>query len=110
MAHGRPRDPRTEQRWRDYLQLWQRSGLSIAAFCQGHHLSPASFYAWRRRLQQRDATAFVPVQVIPEPPAPAQHGIELVLAAGRCLRVHPGFDPATLRQLLAVLDEEATPC
>jgi hypothetical protein len=32
-----------------------------------------------------------------------------VLAGGRRLRVTPGFDPATVRQLLAVL-EEAPPC
>ncbi|HTU93988.1 MAG TPA: hypothetical protein VMF69_28165 [Gemmataceae bacterium] len=35
--------------------------------------------------------------------------IEVVLAGGRCVRVTPGFDPATLRQLLAVL-QEGEPC
>jgi hypothetical protein len=30
-----------------------------------------------------------------------------VLERGRIVRVAPGFDPATLRQLLAVLDEQA---
>jgi transposase len=111
MAHGRPRDPRKEQLWGDYVRLWQRSGLTIRAFCQRHHLSQPRFYAWRRQLQQRQATAqFVPVHVIPDPPAAAHHGIEIVLAGGRCLRVRADFDPATLRQVLAVLDEEAPPC
>jgi hypothetical protein len=34
--------------------------------------------------------------------------LELVLAGGRVLRVPPGFDPASLRQLLRLLEE--LPC
>jgi transposase len=110
MAHGRPRDPRNEQRWRHYLQLWQRSGLTIRAFCERHHLSLPSFYAWRRQLRQRDAPAFVPVHVLAETPRPATTAIEVVLAGGRRLAVPTGFDPHTLRQLLAILEAEAPPC
>ena len=47
--------------------------------------------------------------IIPDDPPRGHCGIEVVLADGRCLRVAPGFDPATLRQVLAVL-EEASPC
>jgi transposase len=107
MAHGKPRDPRKEQHWRHLIQLWQHSGLTIRAFCAHHHLSQPSFYAWRRQRQQRDTVApprFLPVQVVPEPPPQPITSIEVVLADGRCLRVTPGFDPATLRQLLAVLE------
>lgn len=111
MPHGKPRDPRKEQHWRRCLRLWQHSGLSIREFCARHHLAQASFYAWRRQLQQRDAAAaaFVEVHVVadeqPQPDSP----LEVALANGRCVRVPPGFDAATLRQLLAVL-EEALPC
>jgi transposase len=111
MAHGRPRDPRKEQQWRRWIQQWQTSGLTVRAFCARHALALPSFYAWRRQLQQRDVAAhtFLPVRVVPdEDPAPA-HSLEVVLAGGRRLRVTPGFDPATLRQLLAVL-EEASSC
>ena len=111
MAHGRPRDSRKEQHWRRCLHLWQRSGLTVREFCDRHHLTPPSFYAWRRLLQQRDAAALtlVPVQVLPQERPPGSTGIEVVLADGRCVRVAPGFDPATLRHVLAVL-EEAAPC
>ncbi|HLN33437.1 MAG TPA: hypothetical protein VK395_37265 [Gemmataceae bacterium] len=34
------------------------------------------------------------------------HGLEVLLARGRRIRVAPGFDTATLRQLLSVLEEE----
>jgi transposase len=111
MAHGRPRDPRKEQHWRHLIQQWQHSGLSVRTFCDRQHLSPPSFYAWRHRLQQRAAAtaALVPVRVVADEPAPPAGPLEVILAGGRRLRVTPGFDPATLRQLLAVL-EEAPPC
>ncbi len=110
MAQGKSRDPRKEQQWRRWIQQWQHSGLSVRAFCARHDLAEPSFYAWRRQLQQRQGAArFVPVRVVPdEEPAPAG-SVEVVLSGGRHVRVPPGFDPATLRQLLAVL-EEVPPC
>jgi hypothetical protein len=111
MAQGKPRDPRKERQWRRWIQLWQRSGLTVRAFCERHHLAQPSFYCWRRELQQRDAVAatFVPVHVVPdEPPVSATH-LEVLVAGGRRVRIASGFDPATLRQLLAVL-EEAPSC
>ena len=57
MSYGKPRDPRKEQQWRRRLRQWQKSGLSVRAFCGLHGLSQANFYAWRREIQQRDAAA-----------------------------------------------------
>ena|SRR5947209_5191337 len=111
MAQGRPRDPRKEQQWRRRIQQWQQSGLSVPAFCRLHDLAPASFYAWRRLIEQRDAAAgpFVAVQVIAADEPPAEQPFEVVLPGGRTLRVPPRFDQAALRQLLAVL-REVSPC
>lgn len=111
MAHGRPRDLHKEQQWRQWIRQWQHSGLSVRDFCARHALSQPTFYAWRRLLRQRDAdaTPFVAVQVVADPPTPPNSPLEIVLAGGRCLRVTPGFDADTLRQLLAVL-EEVLPC
>jgi hypothetical protein len=111
MPHRKPRDPRKEQYWRRWVQLWESSGLTVPDFCARHRLSQPSFYAWRRKLQQHDAaaTGFVPVRIIPDGPPASATPIEVVLTGGRRLRVASGFDPATLRQLLAVL-EEAPPC
>jgi hypothetical protein len=110
MAHGKPRDPHKEQHWRRLIQLWKNSGLTVRVFCARHHISQPSFYAWRRELQQRDAaTTFVPVRVVTDDqPAPSTP-IEILLAGGRSVRITPGFDPGTLRQLLEVL-QEAPPC
>ena len=110
MAHGRARDEQKERQWRHWIAEWRGSGLSVRAFCDRRGLATPSFYHWRRVLQRRPAekVAFVPVQVVAEVvPAPGS-GLEVVLADGRMVRVGPGFDAATLRQLLAVL--EGRPC
>jgi hypothetical protein len=107
MAQGKPRDERKERQWRRWLREWRASRLSVRAFCEGRGLAEHTFYAWRRELNRRagESTAFVPVEVVaaaaPDPTA----ALELVLSGGRTLRVAPGFDAATLRQLLAVLEE-----
>jgi hypothetical protein len=112
MAQGRPRDPRIQQQWQQWIQQWQASGLSVRAFCARYRLAQASFYAWRRQLRQRQrhVTDFVPVRVLATPELAAeQQVLEVVLAGGRRLRVPPGFDAAALRRLVAVLEEEP-PC
>ena len=109
MAQGKPRDSRKEQHWRRLIQLWKSSGLTVRAFCARHHITQPSFYAWRRELQQRDATTFVPVQVATDDQPDSSTPIEILLAGGRSVRITPGFDPATLRQVLAVL-QDVPPC
>ena len=113
---GAPRDHGKEQFWRRLLRLWQNSGWTIRAFCAEHGVSEASFFAWRRTIAERDqeqaarpeaAAAFVPLRVVPTP-EPARC-FEVVLNDDRVVRVPAGFDPASLRQLLAILHEER-PC
>ena len=130
MAGRRNRDCGKERFWRRALRQWRRSGLSVRAFCAGHGLSEPSFYAWRRIVAQRDQESvrvhakperdrvrhatpanddtpvFVPLRVID---VATQAAFEVVLERGRVVRVLRGFDADTLRQLLAVLEEER-PC
>jgi hypothetical protein len=108
MTTGKPRDQRKEQHWREHIRDWQASGLCVRVFCVRRGLSQPSFYAWRRELQRRDSEKppFVPIRLrVDEPPTPFSHALEVLVAGGRRLRVAPGFDAATLRQLLAVLEE-----
>lgn len=121
MARRGERDRKKERFWRQQVRQWRRSGLTIRVFCQQHGLSEPSFYAWRLTLAQRDQEAprrprpdqngptarppaLVPVRVVPGSAA----RLEVVLGPGRVVRVPPGFDAATLRQLLALLEEP--PC
>jgi transposase len=104
--HDRRQRSDKEQFWREKLLLWQTSGQTIRAFCDAQRLSEPSFYAWRRRFvaqRGQQQPAFVPVRVTPTPTTSIP--LELVLASGRVVRVPPGFDADTLRQLLTVLHD-----
>lgn len=101
-----------ERFWRIQLRQWRKSGLSVRAFCEVQGLAEPSFYFWRRTLAQREAAAvrFVPVQVTPEPTSTTTANVstgtlELLVGAGRRLRIAPGFDGPTLLRLLALLEE-----
>jgi hypothetical protein len=115
------RDENKEQYWRRVLVQWQGSqSTTVRGFCAAQGVSQASFYWWRRAIQRRDQERprFLPVKVVnevePNPIAQASGGdssaIEVVLGGGRCLRVRPGFDRATLVRLLDVLGEGGVSC
>ena len=129
MAGRGKRDGGKERCWRRTFRQWRRSGLSVRAFCAEHGLAEPSFYAWRRIVAERDqesarvrakpersvrraasasddAPVFVPLRVID---VATQAAIEVILERGRVVRVLRGFDTETLRQLLAILEEER-PC
>jgi hypothetical protein len=133
------RDRAKEWYWRRVLRQWWRSKQGVRAYCLENGLSEPSFYAWRRIIEERNREAarssqlrsgrqpkasvgdaggdgrptdgspavppaFVPVTITSSPGC-----LEVVLGDGRMIRVPPGFDAATLRQLLAVL-QETPPC
>jgi hypothetical protein len=110
MAPGKARDEEKERQWRRRIDQWRSSGLSVRDFCARHGLSTAGFYNWRRVLERRVAEqpAFIPVQVVADATSDKAGALEVLLLNGRTVRVAPGFDAATLRRLLAVLEGEAS--
>jgi hypothetical protein len=119
-----PRSHILDLRWNALLNDFRRSALTHAEFCQRRGISIHSF---RKRLYQAsapkpttanphsaDAAAhFLPVTILPDPiPATADSAsrqpLELLLPNGRRIAVAPGFDPHTLRQLIATVEER--PC
>jgi hypothetical protein len=122
------RDPAKEKHWRRMLRMWRRSRLTGRGFCAANGLSEPSFYAWKQEIARRDQEAivrarartqrtakrravdvklpaFMPVRIAGA--AEAASVIEVVVAKGRLLRVRPGFDAATLRELVRLLEEPA---
>ncbi len=109
---GRKMDQKSRETWRKLLEQKQRSGLTVAEFCAREGLSPAAYYAWRRKLHgpqtrqtaqaavvgrkdvptgrkgqvpaSRPSRAFVQV---PLPAASAGAWIEVVLADGTIIRL-----------------------
>ena len=62
---ARHSDPAVRSWWQSLIELQPQSGLTIAAFCDAHDISTASFYQWRRKLAEQtlDSPAFLSVQV-----------------------------------------------
>jgi len=119
-----PRGHILDLRWNALLNDFRRSGLTQAEFCDRRGISIHSF---RKRLYRvptpkltpathsspNATTHFLPVTVLPDPipattAAAALQPLELLLGNGRRIAVAPGFDPHTLRQLIAVVEEP--PC
>lgn len=56
------------QRWKDRLDRFDKTGVTVAQFCQQERCSLASFYQWRRKLRGKKSTrstgpTFVPVKI-----------------------------------------------
>jgi len=116
-----PRGHILDTRWNALLNDFRKSGLTHAEFCRRRGISIHSF---RKRLYQAptpkpipanrpsDAAAhFLPVTIAPDPiPATVdpRQPLELLLGNGRRIAVAPGFDPQTLRRLIATVEER--PC
>jgi hypothetical protein len=118
-----PRSHTIDLRWNALLNDFRRSGLTQAEFCRRRQISLHSFrkhlYPPRPaqpaptddRSSARDDHPFLPVTILPDPIPPTTASpshLELVLSQGRRIAVAPGFDPQTLRRLIAVV--EGLPC
>jgi hypothetical protein len=120
-----PRTRTVDLRWNALLNDFRRSGLTQAEFCRRRQISLHSF---RKHLYPpRPSTTlpapcddrstaspdrhFLPVTIRPDPAPPTITScthLELILPNGHRIAVAPGFDPQTLRQLIAVV--EPRPC
>lgn len=126
----------TREVWAGRIQEWRQSGLSTRAFCAERGFSPNSLSWWRwaikngrspaarrrprrpvARVENSPSTApgvsFVEVKGVPRtmdtarPTSSANTSpIEIVLPRGRSVRILPGFDAPTLRQILSLLEED----
>jgi hypothetical protein len=140
MVRKRRVDEVKQELWRKRVEDQARSGLTIREFCRREGLSEPGFYGWRRELVRRDAAASQSRPLEAEPSSgPEADGrravrfarvivsdrprrkdeaassreddrIEIETAGGRRIRVGRGFDPAALREVLAVVERESLRC
>ena len=88
--------------WKRLVAEWQRSGLSITAFCKARGLKDTQFYYWRPLVDPRPAAAatakttaltvpaksFVPVRVAqPRAMVPELAAVEFTLPGGMVIRL-----------------------
>ena len=126
-----------EQRWRERVEAWRRSGQRQQEYCRAHGISVSSFSHWKSELSKRDqlrAEAGAAGQAVAGGgvtargserlrwhevrwPAGASgmpvetqegSGFEVVLPHGWSVRLGAQFEAEPLRRLLAVLSE--LPC
>ena len=104
-----------EREWIERLQRFERSGQTVARFCEAEQISPPSFYLWRKRLGiasrrsrsrasgsrgRRRPSAFQPVFMIPPQAAP---NATIRLPNGVVIELRD--DPATIVSVLGPLCE-----
>lgn len=103
MIDGKPATPKADE-WAERIAAQQRSGLSVKQFCKERGVTEYSFYAWRKRLQERGPVRFALVErSARRQECSAEPILEVVLASGERLRIGGGVDSATLRTVLDVL-------
>jgi hypothetical protein len=118
--------------WAVFIDEWNASGLELPEFCRRRGLNRGTMQGWvykparkraiekarrdgqiRRAKTSQDAPsvpapAFLPVRfaevTAPSPEPTDRAAIEVVVGAGRRIVVGPGFDPETLRRLVAALE------
>lgn len=93
----------TEQEARSVLAKQRASGLSTLAFSRREGLGRERLYWWRKRLERRGAPEATFVEVKHR----SAEFVEVVLGAGRVLRVPSAIEPEVLRRLVEALDEQS---
>jgi transposase len=103
VMEAKPNNPKADV-WAERFAAQRRSGMSVKQFCKEQGLTECSFYAWRKRLQEKEPVRFALVErSARRQERTAETVLELVLATGERLRMGTGVDPATLRVVLGVL-------
>jgi transposase len=99
----RPAKPKADE-WAERTAAQGRSGMSVKQFCKEQGVTEYSFYAWRKRLQEKGPVRFALVEGrARRQERTAEPVLELVLGNGERLRIGTGVDTATLRAVLDVL-------
>lgn len=100
-----------QRQWRDRLERFTHSTLSVAEFCRREKVSVASFYQWRKKLAvtargSQDTTpttkpTFLPVQVT------ASRGLQVAFPNGATLTL-PVDDHALIRLSIEAIAQART--
>ena len=102
---GRGRNEALWATWRDRMERFSQSGLTVNAFCLQEGVSIPSYYQWKRRLSTGpDSTGephapiarFMPVQI------KALTNIEVHFSCGTRIFI-PGDDHEAIRTVIATL-------
>jgi transposase-like protein len=86
------------QKWQAIFAEFERTDLSISAFCRERSLSPSSFYQWRKKLKADQPGRFLPV-IIEAKAAP----VRVCFPNGVMIEVHDDSHPVALQLAVSAL-------
>ena len=111
------------EHWQQHIAAWQASGITQADYCKKHGLVPHTFWYWKKKFSPMPPSSapaavpvapFIPLTIMEAPQAdrmpdaaadPRVAAISVHVGCRYRIDLLPGFDPATLRQALAILRE-----
>ena len=73
LIEQKPANPKADE-WAERIAAQQRSGMSVKQFCKEQGLTEYSFYAWRKRLQEKGPVRYLlelQPEVLPKSPSGA---------------------------------------
>lgn len=99
------------QEWRERLDDFAESEMTVQEWCDFNRLSIHQYYYWRRRLapaqpQPSANPHFLALDIVDTTALPAAPGGVTIRIAGAAIEVASGFDPTMLRAVVRAL---ATP-
>jgi transposase len=106
----------TREDWAERVRRWKKSGLTAAEFGEREGIQGKQLHWWKWHLGKKAVSSasesplrLLPVSVVPsrDQQVSREAPLEIVLQSGHTLRVGHGFDPATLRTVLSVLEEKS---
>jgi hypothetical protein len=106
---ARQRDRRKLAEWRQRLQRFEKSGLTVAGFCARERVSVPTFWYWRRKqngaasVSRATPAVFSPVEVV------GGRSVSLRLPSGAVLDI-PEDRPDLVRVVIEAATGAAQPC
>jgi len=99
----------TREQARAVLASYEASGLSLEKFAEREGLKPERIACWTRKLKTVARPPIAPkfIELRPAGSARGADRLELVLRSGHVLFVGESFNPASLRQILEILERDA---
>jgi len=98
---------RTADQMRRHRELQRTSGLTIQAYCKREHISPSSWWYWRKRLSKKflsNHTAQAPISFLQLPTQSTDiQKFELTLPNGAQISMPLSCEPTFLRQVVRSL-------
>jgi transposase len=97
--------PTTRETWAVRVREWKRSGLTAEQYAEreGFKASTLTWWSWQLKVRSPPAVLEVVMQAATDTGVRAR-SLEVVLTSGVRVAVPLGFDEATLRRLLSVME------